>query len=89
MKSILYVVVLLLGISSAMAQSKTVRLYGSLKELKLQEVTLKYDGATAFISDKGNVVIPVNSDGTFDIEFPVEKPGYYSVMRNPLYRGTR
>ena len=85
MKSILYVVVLLLGISSAMAQSKTVRLYGSLKELKLQEVTLKYDGATAFISDKGNVVIPVNSDGTFDIEFPVEKPGYYSVMRNPLY----
>ena len=85
MKSILYVVTLLLGISSTMAQSQTVRLYGSLKDLKLQEVILKYDGATAFISDKGDVVIPVNSDGTFNIEFPIEKPGYYSIRRNPLY----
>lgn len=85
MKNILNVITMLLGIMSVMAQPQTVRLYGSLKDLKLQEVILKYDGATAFISDKGNVVIPVNPDGSFDIEFPVEKPGYYSISRNPLY----
>lgn len=85
MKKILNVVILLLAMLSTMAQSKTVHLYGSLKDLNLQEVTLKYDGATAFISEKGNVVIPVKSDGTFDIEFSVEAPGYYSISRNPLY----
>lgn len=51
MKNVLYVVTLLLGISSTMAQSKTVHLYGSLKDLNLKEVVLKYDGATAFVSD--------------------------------------
>ena len=67
------------------AKSKVVKLSGSLKALKLSEVPLRYNGATAIISDLGSVSIQVKEDGTFELELPLEKPGYYSIRRNPLY----
>ncbi len=67
------------------AKPKTVKLYGSLKALNVSEILLRYDGTTAFISDAGSIPITVEPDGTFAIEFPLEKPGYYSIRRNPLY----
>lgn len=76
---------LMLASVGCLAKPKTVKLYGSLKALKLAEVPLRYDGATAFISDQGSVNIQVGADGSFEIEFPLEKPGYYSIRRNPLY----
>lgn len=67
------------------ANPKTVRLHGKMQSANLPEVVLRYDGASAFISDKGNVTIPLSKDGSFDIVFELEKPGYYSISRNPLY----
>lgn len=67
------------------AKPKTIKLSGSLKALKLSEVPLRYNGATAIISDQGSVNIQVKEDGTFELELPLEKPGYYSIRRNPLY----
>lgn len=84
MKSLLISLLLCMAVICH-AKPKTVRLHGTIQTANLSEIVLKYDGASAFISDKGNVTISLGKDGSFDIEFPLDKPGYYSITRNPLY----
>ncbi len=81
----IYLLFIVLLLAACGEQPKSVRLYGSLKDLKVQNVVLKYDGATSLISDMRNVNIPINEDGTFDITIPLEEPGYYRISRNQLY----
>lgn len=84
MRNLLLTLLVCLAVS-CQAKPKTVRLHGHIEAANQSEVTLKYDGAFAFISDKGNVTIPLNKDGSFDIVFELEKPAYYALSRNPLY----
>ena len=58
------------------------------KSFEIIRGAFKVYGATAIISDQGSVNIQMKEDGTFELELPLEKPGYYSIRRNPLYPDT-
>ena len=81
----LFISLLVCVAASCHANPKTVRLHGTIQAANQPEAVLRFEGASAFISDKGNVTIPLNADGSFDIEFPLDRPSYYSITRNPLY----
>ena len=85
MRHLLCISLFILGMYSAQAQSKEVHLYGSLKEFEKAEVDMTLHGPVYDFSDAGTIKIPVQSDGSFDLRFTLDKPTYFQIGRNILY----
>lgn len=86
MKILSYIFILLLVVSTALAQNKgKVRLHGQLVDMGSAEVTMAYDGASSYLGDSRDILLHTDSEGRFDTTIVVEKPCFYSICRNTMY----
>lgn len=74
------VAILLTGITS-FAQEKSARVFGKVNGID----RLNFDGASSVISDLGSVKLETDENGYFEVVVPLEKPAYFTILRNPVY----
>ncbi len=66
------------------AREGTIRLRGKIEGMP-SPVTMSYNGAAGMLGDSRRVMIATDSQGCFDTVLPLDRPGYYSIIRNTLW----
>ena len=67
------------------ATQSTVHLRGQIIDLGVDQVELRYNGATSQIGTSRDVTLHLDAQGYVDTVLTIDAPSYYSIGRNILY----
>lgn len=84
MKSIVYLLMMVVVCFSCTEKKTTVHLKGQLKDMTPQEV-MRYNGAASMVGDSRDIILRTDENGKFDTVIELKKPEYFSISRNTLY----